>query len=392
MSTDEINISNWRHWPNNQQSFINIHHILATHLISKSSSPSPLPNYPQAIDFNRFRLQHDSRTLDIHSFLEESHTDSLLALHHGQPVYEAYYHANTKHSPHILMSLTKPITALLVGILHARGLLSPDDLVTAHVPEVAPTVYRDVTIRQCIDMRAGARYVDGTHAYRAAAGWDPLEEENDDDDDDDVLVARDLHAFLTSFRPQEVLADDRFEYVSANVDLVGWVLERASGRSFADLVHDLLWEPLGAESDAWVTVDARGHARAAGGLCATVRDVARVGQMLARGGKGMDGRQVVPAEWVEDVLRGGDREAFARGSWARGLKGDGEGLAYRSGFLVDADRGLVMGLGVFGQMLVVDPENDVVVVMMGSQKESLNFGGIRMALNAVKEIRRVILE
>ena len=75
--------------------------------------------------------------------------------------------------------------------------------------------------------------------------------------------------------------------------MLGWVLERAAGIPFADLVSQALWQPMGAAYDAYITVDRLGAPRSAGGICATLRDVARVGELMRRGGDG-----VIPASWV----------------------------------------------------------------------------------------------
>jgi len=64
---------------------------------------------------------------------------------------------------------------------------------------------------------------------------------------------------------------------------LGWVIERATGRRFADLVSELLWQPMGALRSATSPSTGLGAPRCAGGFCATVRDLARVGQVIAEG-------------------------------------------------------------------------------------------------------------
>lgn len=381
---DEVHtadLSNWRDSPNNQWSFNNINKVLRVDTIPRSSNPAT-PSPQRLNSFSSFQLNLPSgTTLGLEGFLTASQSDALLVLHDSEVVLERYARQATPHAPHILMSMSKSVCGLLVGILQAQGRLSVDDAVATYVPEVRGTAYEHVTVRQCIDMRAGLAYADGTPAYRVAAGWNPPSGAPGE--------ATDLHSFIREFRPTGP-QDDRFEYVSVNTDLIGWVLERASGgqRSLAGLVHELLWEPMGAESEAWMATDQAGHARAAGGLCATLRDVARLGQVLVDGGKAQ-GREVVPARWIEDIVHGGDKDAFARGSWA---SGGFKGLAYRSFCLAREEEDVIIGLGIFGQMLFVDRKNKIVMVKFGSQETGIDSKMTGLGVLGWQEVRRVLLE
>ena len=72
---------------------------------------------------------------------------------------------------------------------------------------------------------------------------------------------------------------------------------------------------MGAEHSAYITVDCDGAPRCAGGLCVTIRDFARVGQLLIDGGK-CGSEQIIPQSVIEDVLQNGDSRAWRDGHWA----------------------------------------------------------------------------
>ena len=91
-----------------------------------------------------------------------------------------------------------------------------------------------------------------------------------------------------------------FHYVSTNTDVLGWVYERACDQHYADILSEYLWVPLGAEHDAYITVDAHDAMRAAGGICVTPRDLARFGEMIRQRGVA-DGQQVVSGDWIDDI-------------------------------------------------------------------------------------------
>ena len=105
---------------------------------------------------------------------------------------------------------------------------------------------------------------------------------------------------------------------------------------------------MGAESDAFITVDRSGNARTAGGMCSAVRDIARLGQVVLH-----DDNGIVPASWIHDMLKNGSRDAFTAGSWKRGFENVFDSIAYRSYWLADTDSQTLMGLGIHGQHLFV---------------------------------------
>ena len=258
------------------------------------------------------------------------------------------------------MSMTKSVTGLIAGILVEQGKLDVDALVSKYVPEVKGTTYETVTVRQCLDMRSGVKYDDSSPAYRKAAGWNPLENGE---------KKTNLHDFIADFHvPQTAIVEGLdgwgFEYVSVNTDLMGWILESASGEKFADLVSSLLWKPIGAESDALITIDSAGNARTAGGMCATVRDIARLGSVLVH-----DDNGIVPKAWIHDIVHNGSREAFAAGSWKRGFEAAFAKVAYRSYCVADSDSEIIIGIGIHGQMVFVDRKNGIVMAKTSSQPD-----------------------
>ena len=166
-------------------------------------------------------------------------------------------------------------------------------------------------------MRVGIRFDEDYLAtsgaiieYRKAQGWDPLAPGEDPSD---------LRTFFRTLTERDGPHGGAFHYVSPNTDLLAWVMERAAGRRYPDLVRDLLWRPMGATAPAYITVDRLGAPRAAGGMCATLRDLALLGRLVVdrgrRGGR-PGGAEIVPADWVSDILGAGDPEAWNAGDFA----------------------------------------------------------------------------
>jgi len=244
-----------------------------------------------------------------------------------------------------------------------------------YVPE-ASFVYDGVTVQHCLDMNCGIKHQDENHNYRAAGGWEPIHGDE---------PAKTLHGYLAQM---EALSDGPgvgFNYASTNTDLLGWALERATGKKLAELISELLWQPMGAESDAIIAVDSEGSARAAGGMCATVRDIARVGQLVADGGRG-----VVPTSWIDDMTHNGNKDNLANSSWAPMFHPEFDNAAYRDCWVADSKMNVLFGVGVFGQWMMVDPENKIVMALTASQPEARNDVKLKMAPLAFMEIRRIL--
>jgi hypothetical protein len=149
---------------------------------------------------------------------------------------------------------------------------------------------------------------------------------------------------------------------------MGWVLERATHTDYADLVSQELWSKLGAERDAYVVLDGFQAPYTDPGLNMTLRDLGRFAQMVLQHGL-YNGHQIVPDDWIDDIRRRGDPEAWRKGpeySYFRTLAGYENG-SYRSyWYVADPRRGHIAAIGLAGQLIVIDPSSNTVVVKFSS--------------------------
>lgn len=141
---------------------------------------------------------------------------------------------------------------------------------------------------------------------------------------------------------------------------MGWVLEQASGKRLAELVSERLWQPIGAENSALMALDRSGNAVSAMGVCATVQDMARLGQQMLL-------TQIIPESWIEDILMNGDESAFAAGEGKVEFEDLFQSVAYRSSWTVDRETEILMAFGLCGQCLLVDRKNGLVLSLSASQ-------------------------
>jgi CubicO group peptidase (beta-lactamase class C family) len=213
-----------------------------------------------------------------------------------------------------------------------------------------------------LDMRSGVvfseDYLDprsGIRQLEQCVGWSPRV---------DPGAPLSMYDFLVTLR-QGSPHGGPFAYRSCETDVLGWVCERAGGLRMPELMSELLWSRLGVEHDADISLDSTGTAVHDGGVSATMRDVARFGQMILRGGRSMTGERVLSAAWIRDTLTGDpdSRRAFADSLTETRMPGG----MYRNQFWQpSADGRVLLCLGIHGQMVYVNPAANLVGVKLSS--------------------------
>jgi CubicO group peptidase (beta-lactamase class C family) len=368
-----VTLENWQRPPYNRWAFQHVRELIPTARIARGDDPArELPRAERDLGPVRFTTRSGQHTVD--ELLTRTYTDGLLVIHQGAIVTEQYFNGLRPGTPHLLMSVSKSITGLVAGALAGRGALDVTAPVESIVPELADTSFAGAQVQHLLDMRAGTRFA-----------------EDYDDPEAEISVSDQVYLW----RPDEgkprpacgieyfaTLVNDGphggpFRYRSILIDVLAWVLEKAGGARFPDLVSQELWQPMGAEHDAEITVDAHGNALADGGISATLRDAGRVGLLAIDRGRGREG-QVVPESWIDDTIAGAPDgpAAFLAGENAADYP---PGAHYRNCWWV-TEPGLPMfsASGIHGQHIFVHVPSQTVVVKLSSSPEALN-GPVRRA-------------
>jgi CubicO group peptidase (beta-lactamase class C family) len=365
-----VTLSNWRKAPFSCWGFRNVRRLVPTADIAASGDAIALETSLDDVGDTGF-TGHDGKPTTVGEALPATSTDAFIVLRRGRIAAEWYSNGMSAVTPHIVFSVSKSICGALGGILTERGLLDPDRPVVDYVPELKPSVYAGCTVRHLLDMAVGIAFNEDyddprgdVARYRNAVGWDPLPA-------GDQPI--DLRSFLGQQRPDGQKHGTLFHYVSTNTDVLGWVYERACGRAYADIVSEYLWQPLGAQCHAYITVDAHNAMRAAGGICVAPRDLVRFGEMIRRRGIA-GGRQVVPAAWIDDISTRGDADAWARSELADVFPK----ASYRSQwYRIDRDKGVLVAFGIHGQWIYIHPDAELVIIRMASESTPLDPDRVR---------------
>jgi len=179
---------------------------------------------------------------------------------------------------------------------------------------------------------------------------------------------------------------EAFGYKTVNSDVLGWIIARVTGKSVNDYLSERIWSRLGAEQDAYMTVDSTGTPFSGGGLNTGLRDLARLGEMLRNDGR-YQGRQIVPKAAVDDIRRGGDKQLFAKGGYDLL-----QGWSYRDMWWVTHnDHGAYMARGVYGQRIYIDPKAEMVIVRYASTPTAANAANDPVTIPAFEALGRLLL-
>ena len=362
----DINVSNWYWGPGNHWSYQHTSRIFPSATIDRGKGPVATLGYAlRDLSGISFVNPITKTRMSIAEMYASTDTDAFLVMKNGKIVTEQYFNGMKAEDRHLLMSVSKSVLGMLAGILVDQGRLDPNALVTAYVPELKGSAYDGATVRNVLDMTVGMEFDEdysskSSDLYRLdeAAGWVARGPD----------ATRGLHQYLATLKRRHGAHGSEFRYISANTDAMGWVLERATHTDYAELLSQELWSKLGAERDAYVLLDGFQAAYADPGLNMTLRDLGRFSQMVLQRGL-YNGRQIVPDRWVDDTRHGGDPAAWKNGpeySYFRTLAGYENGSYRNYWYIADPRRGHITAIGLAGQLIVIDPASQTIVVKFSS--------------------------
>ena len=318
-----------------------------------------------SIDAVTFKPLGTKKTMTWNDAFDANYSDGVIVLHHGKVVYERYDGCLDKHTLHGAMSMTKSLTGLLAEMLVADGKLDDTSLVGSIIPELKQSAFGDATVRQLMDMTTALDYSEdyadpNADVWIYAKAGSPLPTPEGYDG------PRSYFQFLETVKKKGTHGE-AFGYKTVNADALGWLIARSTGKSVAENLSERIWSRIGTRREAFYTVDSIGTPFAGGGFNATLRDMARLGQLMLDGGQA-NGEQIVPPAAIESIRNDGDPMTFAKAGYDL-LKG----WSYRAMWWVsNDDHGAYAARGVHGQTVWVDPKADMVIVRFASNPVAAN--------------------
>ncbi len=315
--------------------------------------------------------------------LADTYTDGLVVLHRGRRVYERYAGALQPHLQHACFSMTKSYSATLAATLVHERVLDETRLVPHYLPEMANTAFADATLRQVMDMQIGVAYSE-LYSDPKAQIWDHARAGGLRARPAGYTGASNFYEFLQTLQ-KEGEHGQAFAYKTVCTDVMCWVMKRVTGMALADALSERIWQRLGCEHDAYISVDSIGVAFGGGGMCASLRDVARFGEMMrCEGAVGSD--QVIPAAVVADIAKGEDPAKFAKAGYNLLT-----GFSYRNMWWNTHNaQGAYEARGIHGQRLYVAPKVDMVIARFASHPIASSAANDPITLPAFAALGRLL--
>jgi len=246
---------------------------------------------------------------------------------------------------------------MLVGAAIQDGSIrSVDQKVGDFFPEFSEGINSKLTIKHLLQMSSG---IDFGESYSGAFGYVAK-----------AYYGYDIKSLTLKYRVSSEPGTE-FLYQGGNTQLLSLIIEQTTGKPLSEYFSEKIWAEIGAEQDAWWTVDEEGVTRASCCIYSNARDFARLGKLYMNKGS-WNGQQLIPESYVEESLRPvgnidlqGDLVDYYGYQWWLGEHEDSPFIAMR---------------GIHGQYIIAFPERDLILVRLGNRRsdEELNHFPIDM--------------
>ena len=322
--------------------FKRIEQFLPVRSVQRGTSVYPLKTALRDLGDTEYTVDGNTHTLN--EYFETRRIAGLLVVHEGAIVYERYGLDNDESSRWISFSIAKSVTSMLLGAaIHEGFIKSVDDPVTDYLPQLRGSAYGRSTLRNVLQMSSGVAwnedYADPQSDVSLAGGLNALS------------LYGHLNKLKVAAEPGEV-----FNYNTGETNLVGGIVRAAIGNNLATYLEQKIWQPFGMEADAYWNTDLQ-HRAELGGCCinATLRDYARIGLFAMNDGVLPDGKRVLPEGWIKQST------APSKGY---------EGYGYLWWLIPDSP--VYMALGIFGQMIWINPVTKTIIVTHSAWPQATN--------------------
>lgn len=307
--------------------------------MEKSDDPTPLLFHSQ---FNKVQL-----TKEQESYQQDVQTKGLLIFKNDSLIFEKFWGKHDNLTVSNSFSMAKTVVSMLVGIAKEEGYIkSLDDKVCDYLPEFCGNGKEEITIRHLLTMSSG---LDWTESAR-----------NPFSNNAESYYGEELRDLVLKQKaidePGKV-----FKYQSGNTQILGYIVEKATGIDLTKYASDKVWNRIGTESDIFWSLDKEnGDEKSFCCIYASAKDYAKLGMILLHKGR-YNGKQIVPENYVADMV---SPEPL---STAENIPNYRYGL--QTWTYMDDEVQVNYMRGVSGQYIITIPKENLLVVRVGSHKE-----------------------
>lgn len=308
-----------------------------------------------ATDYNKTPLPSGLKQM-----LEDLQTVAVLAIKNDSIVYEQYWDGYSDSSLSGSFSMAKSITSLLVGAALKEGKIqSPEEPVGNYLDEFKQGDKAKVRIIDLLTMSSGS---DWDESYA-----NPLSVTTE------LYYGHDAYKTAVAVnivRPPGTL----HRYKSGDTQLLGLVVEKATGKSLSAYASEKLWQPLGAEHAAlWSTDHIGGTEKAYCCFNSNARDFARLGQLMLDSGR-WKGNEIIPTDYYLHSItpcmipdEQGNRCNYYGYQW----------------WIIPSRPDIFYARGILGQYIIVIPSKKLVIVRLGKKRSAQRIDNAPAEVNAL---------
>jgi CubicO group peptidase (beta-lactamase class C family) len=310
--------------------------------------------------------------VSLEEYIVDGPVSGIVVVQGGRIIFERYPRMRPGDR-HLLLSVSKAFTSALIGILELQGELDLGQPADAVIGELAGSGWAGVPTGDvlamasgidCLEVDAPGGYTDPGHPFyrfEACLGWRPASS-------GPRPSAYEYVAGLPSHRGH----GEAYEYTGVNTFILSWLIERVTGLPFAEVLGREIWSRAGFEAPALLCGSAAGAPGSHGGLCTTLRDLARFGMLFTPSSSVVAKTEIISAEHLRRIQAGSRRElhrhdpAALPGYVTAAYGTDLPPASRQWNFAID-DGDLFKG-GFGGQGLYVSPARDLVIAFAGTPR------------------------
>ncbi|THU40073.1 serine hydrolase [Niastella caeni] len=296
--------------------------------------------WQMAADYNKNPLP-----VELKKMLEDLETIAVLAIKNDSILYEYYWDGYSDSSLSGSFSMAKSITSLLIGAAVKEGKIhSIQDPVGNYLPEFKTGEKAKVRIIDVLTMSSGSNW--------------------DESYGNPFSVTTELyyghHAYKTAVNVSIIHPPGTVHYYkSGDTQLLGLILEKATGKSLSAYASEKLWQPMGAEHAAlWSTDHIGGDEKAYCCFNSNARDFARLGQLMLDSGR-WKGNEIIPMDYYLQSIKpcmipdtNGERCMYYGYQW----------------WIIPSRPEIFYARGILGQYVIVIPSKKTVIVRLGKKR------------------------
>lgn len=302
----------------------------------------------QRNDLDTLHVQdRNKQSIALKDYIKNGKINAFLVIRNDSILYEKYSKNYSAKTLTTIFSGAKSMISIMIGQALEKGnIKSLNDKVTQYIPELKSNpAFDNITLKNLLDMKSGLEFQDALGGIVKAFFSDEAK----------YYYTHDMKAELIKVKlvnkPGTV-----WVYKSIDPILLGWVLEKATGKSVSQFFEENTWCKIGAEYDASFGLDHKnGLANTASRFQVTAIDFAKIGRLFLNKGK-YNNKQVVPEAWVaQSVNIGAEKPASVMG-WQKSAH------HYLWWIPQEGEKGDYAAEGMRGQRLYVDPKTNTIIV------------------------------